>query len=159
MLTTDQAARLVLATAISKAIGEAVEEVRAELRPDLNPGDRTTAIVDGVTVGHVSMTQTKAASRVQDYAALMAWALEHVPAAIVTPAPTVSSAWVATLLKNGGEWTDPATGEVHEVPGLGTSQAAPQLRVDTNDQASAWALTALGAAMNSPLALTGDTHA
>lgn len=158
MLTTDQAARLVLATAISKAIGDAVEDVRSELRPDLNPGDRTTAIVNGVTVGHVSMTQTKAATRVQDYAALMAWAMEHVPAAIVTT-QTVNSAWVATLLKNGGDWTDPTTGEVHSVPGLGSSQATPQLRVDTNDQASAWALTALGAAMNSPLELTGGTDA
>ena len=158
MLTTEQAAHLVLATAISKAISEAVEDVRAELRPDLNPGDRTTAIVNGVTVGHVSLTQTKAATKVQDYAALMAWALEHVPGAIVTT-QTLNSSWVATLLKGDGTWTDPATGEVYEVPGLGTSQATPQLRVIPTDAGTAWAQYALGIAMSSPLALTGGTDA
>lgn len=154
MLSTEQAARLVLASAIRDAIGDAVEEIRGEVRPELNPGDRTTAYVDGVQVGAVSMTQTKPAGKVVDYAALMVWALKHVPAAVVTPSPTLSPAWVAGLLKNGGEWTDPATGEVHEVPGLGTSQAGAVLRVVPNDAGKAWALTALAATMRNPLALT-----
>jgi len=155
MLTTEQAARLVLASAIRDAIGDRVEEIRQELKPELNPGDRTAAIVDGVAIGAVQMTQTKPAAKVVDYGALMVWVMEHVPAAIVTPSPTVSSAWVATLLKNGGEWTDPTTGEVLEVPGLGMSQAGAQLRVVPNDAAKAWALTALDATMHSPLAITG----
>jgi len=88
----------------------------------------------------------------------MIWAMEHAPAAIVTT-QTVSSAWVARLLKDGGEWTDPQTGEVLEVPGLGMSQAGAQLRVVPNDAAKAWALTALDATMHSPLAITGGDDA
>ena len=156
MLSTDQAARLVLASAIRDAIGERVEDIRQELRPELNPGDRTTAYVDGVQIGAVQMTQTKPAAKVVDYAALMIWAMEHVPAAIVTT-QTVSSAWVATLLRSGGEWTDQETGEVFVIPGLGMSQAGAQLRVVPNDAAKAWALTALDATMHSPLAITGGT--
>jgi len=155
MLTTDQAARLILASAVRDAIGDRVEEIRAELRPELNPGDRTTAYIDGVQVGAVAMTQTKPAGKVIDYGALMVWVMEHVPAAIVTPSPTVSSAWVTTLLKNGGEWTDPTTGEVYEVPGLGVTQASPNLVVTKTDDAKAWALTTLDATMHSPLAITG----
>ena len=158
-LSTEQAARLVMASAVRDAIGDRVEEIRQELRPELNPGDRTTAYIDGVQIGAVSMTQTKPAAKVVDHAALMVWVMEHAPAAIVTPAPTVTSAWVATLLKNGGEWTDPQTGEVLEVPGLGVSQAGAQLRVVPNDAAKAWAQTALEAAMNTQPAITaGDTN-
>ena len=155
MLTTEQAARLVMASAVRDAIGDRVEEIRQELRPELNPGDRTTAYIDGVQIGAVQMTQTKPAAKVVDYAALMIWAMEHVPAAIVTT-QTVSSAWVATLLRSGGEWTDPATGEVLEVPGLGMSQAGAQLRVVPNDAAKAWASRALETTMSSPLAITGE---
>ena len=154
MLTTEQAARLVMASAVRDAVGDRVEEIRQELRPELNPGDRTTAYVDGVQIGAVQMTQTKPAAKVIDYGALMIWAMEHAPAAIVTT-QTVSSAWVARLLKDGGEWIDPTTGEVLEVPGLGVSQAGAQLRVVPNDAAKAWALTALDATMHSPLAITG----
>jgi hypothetical protein len=156
MLTTEQAARLVLASAIRDAIGDATEDIRAELRPDLNPGDRTTAIVDGVTVGAVQMTQTKPATRVVDYGALMAWAMEHAPAAIITT-QTLNQAWVARILKDGGEWVDP-DGVVLEVPGLGVSQASPILRVTQTDEAKAWAVAALEATMHSPLAITGGTH-
>lgn len=158
MLTAEQAARLVLASAIRDAIGDAVEDIRSELRPELNPGDRTAAIIDGVNVGAVQMTQTKPATRVVDYAALMAWAMQHAPAAIVTT-QTVNSAWVATLLKNGGEWTDPQTGELFEVPGLGTSQASPSLVVTKTDEARAWALAAIESTMSSPLELTGGDDA
>jgi len=159
MLSTDQAARLVLATAISHAIADRVTDIRDELRPELNAGDRTTALVDGVNVGAVQMTQTKPATKVVDYGALMVWVMEHNPTALVTPAPTVSSAWVERVLKNGGEWTDSETGEVHQVPGLGVSQAGAQLRVTVTDDARAWALTALETAMPSPLAITGGTDA
>ena len=158
-LSTERAAHLVMAQAFRDAIGDRVEDLRAELKPELNPTDRVGAYVDDVLIGTVSMTQTKPAAKVVDYAALMVWVMEHAPAAIVTPAPTVSSAWVATLLKNGGEWTDPTTGEVLEVPGLGMSQAGAQLRVVPNDAAKAWALTALDATMHSPLELTGGTDA
>jgi len=158
MLTTEQAARLVLATAISHAIADRVTDIRDELRPELNAGDRTTALLDGVNVGAVQMTQTKPATRVVDYGALMAWAMEHNPTAIITTT-TVNSAWVDRILKGGGEWTDPETGEVLEVPGLGVSQASAQLRVTVTDDARAWALTALDATMHSPLAITGDTDA
>ena len=153
-LSTEQAARLVMASAVRDAIGDRVEEIRQELRPELNPTDRVGAYVDGVLIGTVSMTQTKPAAKVVDYGALMVWVMEHAPAAAVIPSPTLSPAWVATLLKNGGEWVDPATGEVLEVPGLGMSQAAAQLRVVPNDAAKAWALTALDATMHSPLELT-----
>jgi len=159
MLSTEQAARLVMASAIRDAIGDRVEEIRQELRPELNPTDRIGAYVDGVLIGTVSMTQTKPAAKVVDYAALMVWVMEHAPAAIITPSPTLSPAWVARILKDGGEWTDPTTGEVLEVPGLGVSQAGAQLRVVPNDAAKAWALTALDATMTSPLAITGGTDA
>jgi hypothetical protein len=159
MLTTEQAARLVLASAIRDAIGDRVEDIRAELRPELNPGDRTTAWIDGINVGAVAMNQTKPAAKVVDYALLMAWAMVHAPAAIITPAPTLNGAWVTTLLKGGGEWTDPQTGEVLEVPGLGMSQASPNLVVTKTDAAKAWALGALDATMHSPLAITGGDDA
>jgi hypothetical protein len=158
-LTTEQAARLVLASAIRDAVGDAVEEIRQELRPELNPGDRATAWIDGVNVGAVAMNQTKPAAKVVNYAALMAWAMEHAPAAIIHPAPTLNGAWVTTLLKGGGEWTDPQTGEVFEVPGLGVTQASPNLVVTKTDAVRAWALTALDATMHSPLAITGGTDA
>jgi len=157
MLTSDQAARLVLASAVRDAVGDAVEDIRAELKPELNPGDRTTAWIDGVNVGAVAMTQTKPAGCVVDYGALMAWAMVHAPAAIITPAPTLNSAWVTTLLKGGGEWTDPQTGEVLEVPGLGMSQASPNLVVTKTDEARAWATAAIEAAMNTQPAITGGT--
>jgi len=161
MLTTEQAARLVMASAIRDAIGDRVEEIRQELRPELNPGDRTAAYVDDVQIGAVQMTQTKPAGYVADYAALMVWAVEHNPTAIVTTTTTtqtVNRAWVDRILKNGGEWTDSETGEVFSVPGLGVSQATPQLKVTPNAAAKAWALTALEA-MHSPLAITGGTDA
>jgi hypothetical protein len=153
MITAEQAARLVLASAIRDAIADQVEEVRAELRPSLNPGDRTSALVDGVNLGSVQMTAPKATLRVVDYADLMVWAMAHAPDAIVTTT-TVNQAWVASLLKSGGEWADPATGEVLEVPGLGTSEPSPQLRVTRTDAASAWALAALTTAMGTAPALT-----
>jgi len=158
MLTTDQAARLVMASAIRDAIGDRVEEIRQELRPELNPGDRTAAWIDGVNVGDVAMNRTKAAGCVVDYAALMAWAMEHNPTAIVVTR-TVNRAWVDRIVKAGGEWTDPETGEVFEVPGLGVSQASPNLVVTKTDAAKAWALTALDATMHSPLAITGGDDA
>ena len=158
MLSTEQAARLVLASAIRDAIGDRVEDIRQELKPELNPGDRKVAYIDGVQVGAVAMTQTKPAGKVVNYAELMAWAMEHVPAAIITT-KTVNSAWVTRVLNAGGEWTDPTTGEVFAVPGLGVTQASPNLVVTKTDDARAWALTALETAMPSPLAITGGTDA
>lgn len=160
MLTTEQAARLVLASAIRDAVGDAVEEIRQELRPELNPGDRATAWIDGINVGAVAMNQTKPAAKVVDYALLMAWAMEHAPAAIITPAPMLNNAWVTTLLKGGGEWVDPQTGEVLEVPGLGVTQASPNLVVTKTDSARAWAQATVETAINiQPALTTGGTDA
>lgn len=152
MLTPEDAARLVLASAVRDAIADKVDEIRDELRTGLQPGDRKTAYVDGVNVGSVQMTQPKPATKVVDYGALMIWVLEHVPAAIVTT-QTINQAWVTTLLKGDGTWTDPQTGEVLEVPGLGVSQAPPRLMVTQTDQATAWAIEALAVAMYTPLAI------
>ena len=73
-LSTEQAARLVLASAIRDAVGDAVEEIRQELRPELNPGDRTTAWIDGINVGAVSMTQTKFAGWITNGGVDAQWA-------------------------------------------------------------------------------------
>jgi len=155
-LSTEQAARLVLAAVIRDAIDDRVEDIRSELRPELNPGDRTAAYVDGIHVGAVQMTQTKPATKVVDYGALMVWVMEHNPTALVTT-QTVNRAWVDRIVKNGGEWID-SDGVVYEVPGLGVAQASPNLVVTKTDAARAWAQTALEAAMNTQPAITaGDT--
>ncbi|MGV8972223.1 MAG: hypothetical protein ACOH10_07860 [Rhodoglobus sp.] len=154
MMHPDTAARLVLATSVHKAIGEQLDDLRSEARALMdNPGDRTSVVVNGVPLGTVALIKGRKSATVTDYAALMSWALEHCPAAVVTT-QTVSSAWVERVKKSAGEWTDPTTGEVHEVPGIGITEAAPTLVVTRTDAASAWALTALGAAMNTPQAIT-----
>lgn len=139
MLSSSDAARLVLASAIRDEITTRVNEIRIEVRPALNPSDRAAAYVGDVKVGAVSLTAPKPTTKVVDYAALMAWVLEHVQTAVVTPSPTVSPSWVDRILKAGGEWTHPETGEVFMVPGIATSDPSPSLVVTQTDEAKAWA--------------------
>ena len=154
MLSSSDAARLVLASAIRDEITTRVNEIRIEVRPSLNPSDRIAAYVggpDGVRVGAVSLTAPKPTTKVVDYAALMSWVLEHVPTAVVTPSPTVSPSWVDRILKAGGEWTHPETGEVFVVPGIATSDPSPALVVTQTDEAKAWAKAILDLSMTREL--------
>lgn len=160
MLTTEDAARLVRAKAVLDLLTEAVNALRVNAKPALNPGDRASAWVDGVNLGSVQMTDPKPTLHVDDEQALLRWVRRHVPAAIVTrrvTTTTITPAWVERVLKDGGTWTDPKTGEIHDVPGLAVSTATPQLRVEPNDQAKAWAGQMLAAAVT-PALTEGHDH-
>jgi len=138
MLSNLQAARLVLASAIRDEITERVEEIRGEVRPELRPGERSAAYIGDVEVGAVAMTRPKASTQVIDWGELMAWAMEHVPDAIVTTT-ALNQAWVSALIRDGGEWTDPETGEVVAVPGVGVREGTPTLTVTKTNAARLWA--------------------
>ncbi len=154
-LDTERAIRAVLARAVTEVVDEMYEEIREGLALDMLPGDRAAAILDGVPLGAVQVTAPKPRLSVVDWSELMAWAMVHRPEAIVT-SETLSRSWVSRVTRGDGEWTDPDTGEVLPIPGLGVTTDVPQLRVTLTDEARGWARRALAARLTIPTLTTGD---
>lgn len=139
--------RLVRQKAILDVLREADAETRAEARALYAPG-----AADPTPLGRVRMDKGRKAHTVTDYAALEAFVREHdIPGGIVVR-ETLNSALVSALVKAGGEWTDPATGEVLEVPGIAITEEPGRLVVTTAPEAEDWARSAL-AAIVAPLEL------
>ena len=80
---------------------------------------------------------------VVDYAAVERFVRDHnIPNGIIVR-ESLNSAVVAALVKAGGEWTDPATGEVLDVPGIAVRESDPILVVTTAPEAEDCARAAL----------------
>ena len=79
---------------------------------------------------------------------------EPAPEGDVTQYAAINPALVKRLCTSEGEWTDPVTGELLEVPGIGITEQAARLVVTTTDAAEEWARSALGAVLMPPSAHT-----
>ncbi len=154
-LDSERALRAVLARAVAEVVDELYEDLRAGLALDMLPGDRAVAVLDGTLVGAVQVTAPRPRLSVVDWGELAAWVAEHRPGAIVT-SQTVSRNFVQAAIRSGGTWTDPETGEVVDVPGLGVTTETPQLRVTLSDEAKGWARRALAGRLHTPVIETGD---
>lgn len=134
MSTRDLAWRAILEAAILRELATANEDTRAELAAQIEPGDRVTV----GDLGAVQVTKPRRGWAVVDWPALTHWAEQRgIPGAILTVTTTkLNPAFVAALVKSGGVWTDPETGEDVDVPGMGITGGAPQLRVVASDEAT-----------------------
>ena len=111
-----QADRLVRQKVILDVLGEANSELRSEVRLGFLPGD-----AEATELGRVRMDKPRKSARVHDWAALDRWVRENIPGGIITT-EAINPALVAALCKAEGEWTNPETGEVVEVPGIGITE-------------------------------------
>lgn len=148
MSTRDLARQLILETAIVGELDAAKDDTRQALRSLMAEGDRLKVRDDdGTELGQVYVTEPKrSGSYVYDWSALLLWVEAHCPQYVVHPAPTVSSNFVARLVRAGGEWLDEATGELVPVDGMGTKPvAAGSLTVKPTDAAAELARGLLGA--------------
>lgn len=144
MTTRDVAKRALIEKAILDELAQAAGCTRDELSAqDLQPGDRVT--VDDL--GYVLMTNPKPVYKVTDWTALTKWIEDYAADWGLVVQTSVSQAWVKKVLADGGEWTDPESGEVFQVPGLGMERSAPQLRVAPSEQAAVRARSILGASL------------
>ena len=144
MTARDVAKRALIEKAILDELSQANSCTRDELTAqDLQPGDRVS--VDDL--GYVLMTQPKPVYKVTDWTVLTKWIEDHAANWGLVVQTSVSQAWVKRVLADGGEWTDPETGEIFQVPGLGMERATPQLRVVPSDQAAVVARDLLGVTM------------
>ncbi|MEK2479010.1 hypothetical protein [Streptomyces noursei] len=117
--------------ALLDEVKAAYEEARAEVQYHLDAAQEATgarqfaaALPDGTKVGTISLTGGEPAAQIVDEEAFTVWARTAFPAERVTRiVKEVRAAFVERLL---GEMTaagvpqvvDPASGEVHEVPGV-----------------------------------------
>lgn len=144
MTARDVAKRALIEKAILDELSQANSCTRNELTAqDLQPGDRVS--VDDL--GYVLMTQPKPVYKVTDWTVLTKWIEDHAADWGLVIQTSVSQSWVKRVLADGGEWTDPETGEIFQVPGLGMDRSAPQLRVVPSDQAAVVARDLLGVTM------------
>lgn len=130
--------RLVRQKAILDVLREADADTRAEARALYAPG-----AADPTPLGRVRMDKGRRKHEVVDYAAVERFVRDHnIPNGIIVR-ESLNSAVVAALVKAGGEWTDPATGEVLDVPGIAVRESDPILVVTTEPEAEDWARAAL----------------
>ena len=129
--------RLVRQKAILDVLREADADTRAEARALYAPG-----AADPTPLGRVRMDKGRKAHTVTDWAALERWVRTHIPDGIVVR-ESVSPALVTALCRDGGEWADPATGELIPVDGIAITEGEGRLVVTTAPEAEDWARAAL----------------
>ena len=88
------------------------------------------------------MDKGRSSLRVVDSAAYTRWVREVCPEHLIVT-EQVNPALLKALERDGGEWTDPATGELSQVPGVGFTESPRRLVVTTTDVADEWAWAAL----------------
>lgn len=135
-----RAKELAVEAAILKELSEANGAKRDEVAELLQPGDRVSA----GEFGYVQVTDPKPALQVVDWEALTKWIEDNAPDVGLRTTVQIAPGFVSHLIKEGGEWTDPATGEVVQVPGLGLVRGKPVLRVVASDAAHETARALLG---------------
>ena len=128
---------LVRQKAILDVLREADADTRAEARALYVPGAAVPT-----PLGRVRMDKGRKAHTVTDWAALERWVRAHIPDGIVVR-EAVSPALVTALCRDGGEWADPATGELIPVDGIAVRESDPILVVTTAPEAEDWARAAL----------------
>ena len=124
---------LVRQKAILDVLREADADTRAEAKALYAPG-----AADPTPLGRVRMDKGRRAHTVTDWAALERWVRAHIPDGIVVR-ESVSPALVTALCRDGGEWADPATGELVPVDGIAVTETEPRLVVTTGAEAEDWA--------------------
>jgi hypothetical protein len=131
----DIATRLVVLRHLRDRIDQARTASNIDLLEAGEVGDRTTAKLDGETIGSVTLTRGRETAQVIDEAALTAWVTDHYPSEI-EHVTKVRPAFVAVLLKtvkeNGG-WIDKVTGEFHHVDGVDIRVGDPYVSVKPAD--------------------------
>src|SRR5215207_1147258 len=111
----------ILQSAILHELQDADSETRDQLREILHNGGNKITVWDGKTeLGHVRRNKPSVKWRVVDQNAYQG------------------------LLQQGGEWVDPATGEVHEVAGVAEVETEGALVVEAADGAKSIARRLLG---------------
>jgi len=131
MTIHDIATRLV----VLKELRDRIDQARAETNIDLivagEAGDRTTAKLDGETIGSVSIAQGRETAQVIDEAALTEWVTKHRPDEI-EHVTRVRSSFLTVLLKavkEHGGWLDKTTGEFLHVDGVDVRVGDPFVQV------------------------------
>ncbi len=135
----DMADRLIRQKAVLDVLRKADSEDRAQAHLDYRPGD-----ADATDLGRVRMDRGRRSATVVDEAALERFIREHRIEGGIVVRETINPALVKALCAAEGEWTDPDTGEIHTVPGIGITEQAPRLVVTTTDTAEEWAREVLG---------------
>lgn len=113
--------------ALADTIGDRMKVVKAELQTQLVSAgvSRVDALLpDGTKVGTISRPESKPKAVVLDDKAYLAWVVQNAPDNIVSQVvtqvrPAYTTALLAEMTAAGvAQWTDEATGEVHDVPGV-----------------------------------------
>ena len=143
--------RLVRQKAILDVLREADSEARVEAASLYRPGS-----ADATPLGRVRMDKGRSSLRVVDWAAYTRWVREVCPENLIVM-EQVNPALLKALERDGGEWTDPATGELSQVPGVGFTEAARRLVVTTTDVADEWAGSVLAGVLRPELAMGAVT--
>lgn len=117
--------RALVEKAILDHLRESHEDTRKALAESLEAGDRLAS----KGLGYAQVTNPPARWTVTDRAAFEAWAKEVAPAFVKTETRTVTTV-ADELVKRcaAGVYID-ENGEVHDVPGMSETYAAPVLRV------------------------------
>jgi hypothetical protein len=131
----DAAAREAYLKTLLDAVDDAYKATRTEVQELLDAAARETgmqklgvSLPDGTQVATVSLSRGSAEAKVTDQDAFTAWVRAEFPSEVERQfVTTVRAAFTARVLKEltaagGTEWADPATGVIHDVPGV---QIAP----------------------------------
>ena len=143
--------RLVRQKAILDVLREADSETRVEAASLYRPGS-----ADATPLGRVRMDKGRSSLRVVDWAAYTRWVREVCPEHLIVT-EQVNPALLKALERDGGEWTDPATGELSQVPGVGFAESPRRLVVTTTDVADEWAWAVLAGVLRPELAMGAVT--
>lgn len=124
-----------------KEQNDATRELARATEFDL-PGVRQPAVLGGVTIGAVSVSNGRTKWKVTNTEKWVAWVEEHRPDEIVD-VPTVRSSFTDAVLRDGGV-VHPGTGEVVVPPGIELDEGKPTLYVKPTAEARQAVLNALG---------------
>ena len=123
----DNIQRFALSDLITKKISAGNKENKAAAEAELHAGDRRTVVVEGETLGAVTMTKPRTAYKVTDPDALARWVAEQFPDK-VEMVPVPKEWFVKGLLEQAKANGAPITDDGELVPGIeevtGTSYAS-----------------------------------
>lgn len=165
MSLKDTARTVAVLSTLADAIGDQLKTAKKELEAGLKEAKAETgtqkisvSLDEGQDIGSVSLVQPKATASVTDPDAFTAWVVENYSTEItrrfVTEVkPGFQKKVLAEITAAGVvEWSDPETGVIHEVPGVGMQGRAAYTRLTVPDAgkaaiAEAWRAGQLGAAV------------
>lgn len=146
MSLKDTARTVAVLSTLADAIGDQLKTAKKELEIGLKEAKTETgtqkisvSLVEGQDVGTVSLVQPKATAAITDSEAFTAWVVENYSTEItrrfVTEVkPGFQKKILAEVTAAGvTEWSDPETGVIHEVPGVGMQGRAAYTRLTVPD--------------------------